>query len=83
MWDWQEDTRVLAFAASENRIVLTHDVNTMLAAANVRVAAGQPMPGVFGVRQSVRLATAIEEIVVLVECSHEGEWEGVVCFLPI
>jgi hypothetical protein len=41
------------------------------------------MPGVFEVSQDVLLRTAIEDILLLAECSLEGEWEGQVRYLPL
>ena len=41
------DPDILARAAAEGRIVLTHDRNTMTGFAATRVNAGQPMPGLF------------------------------------
>jgi predicted nuclease of predicted toxin-antitoxin system len=37
------DMEVLEFAAKENWIVVSHDVNTMTAAANTRLTNAQPM----------------------------------------
>ncbi len=48
-----------------------------------RVAAGLPMPGVFEVGRHVPIGTAIDEILLLVDCSLEGEWEGQVRYLPL
>jgi hypothetical protein len=48
-----------------------------------RVAAGLPMPGVFEVGQQIPIAQAIEDILLLAECSLEGEWEGQIIFLPL
>lgn len=79
----QEDPIVLEWAATQGRVVLTHDVSTMLAAAYVRIEAGLPTPGVFAVSQSLPIGQAIEEILLLFECSVEGEWEGQVRFLPL
>jgi Domain of unknown function (DUF5615) len=45
------DETVLAYAASENRVVLTHDVSTLVASAYRRVEAAEPMPGVIAVAQ--------------------------------
>src|SRR5665213_23134 len=42
-----EDPRILEWAASEERIILTHDVATMTAYAYARVVAGESMPGIF------------------------------------
>jgi hypothetical protein len=41
------------------------------------------MPGVFEVSQELSIGVAIEEILILAECSLEGEWEGQVRFLPL
>jgi hypothetical protein len=41
------------------------------------------MPGVFEVSRDVPLRTAIEDILLLAECSLEGEWEGQVRYLPL
>jgi hypothetical protein len=48
-----------------------------------RVIHGLPMPGVFEVGRHVLVATAIEEILILAECSWENEWEGQVRYLPL
>jgi hypothetical protein len=41
------------------------------------------MPGVFEVARNAPLAVVIEDLVLLVECSIEGEWEGQVRYLPL
>lgn len=78
-----DDSAVLEWAAHERRIVLTHDVSTLVSFALGRVAAQQPMPGVFVARSSGPVGSAIEDLVLLSECSVEGEWEGRVTFLPL
>lgn len=41
------------------------------------------MPGMFEIGTGVALAVAIQEILLLVECSIDGEWEGQVRYLPL
>jgi hypothetical protein len=41
------------------------------------------MPGVFEVSQVMSIGQAIEEILLIAECSLEGEWEGQIRFLPL
>ena len=77
------DPDVLAWAAAEDRVLLTHDVTTMKRHAEARRADGLPMPGVFEVAQDIPIGQAIEEILLLAECSLEGEWEGQIRFLPL
>lgn len=78
-----DDPTLLAWAAENQRAVLTHDVRTMTHYAHERVRQGLPMPGVFEVHRRISLAIAIEEIVLLAECSLKGEWEGQVRYLPL
>ena len=78
-----EDPVVLAGAAEEGRGLLTHDVSTMTQYAYERVQAGQPMPGVFEVSRDLPIGRAIEDILLLAECSLDGEWEGQVRYLPL
>ena len=49
--DEKSDSEVLEYAAKENWIVISHDVNTMSAEANSRLASRQPMTGLFLVHQ--------------------------------
>jgi hypothetical protein len=74
---------VLEWAASERRVLLTHDVTTMRQFAEERISAGLPMPGVFELAQDVPIRLAIEEVLLLAECSLEGEWEAQIRFLPL
>lgn len=78
-----DDPAILEWAAREGRVLLTHDVSTMTRHAYARVATNLPMPGVFAMSQSVPIATAIAEVLLLAECSIEGEWEGQVRYLPL
>jgi predicted nuclease of predicted toxin-antitoxin system len=50
----RSDPEVLDFAARENWIVVSHDVNTLREAAYTRLAAGLPMNGLVLVHQRTR-----------------------------
>lgn len=78
-----DDISVLQWAANERRVIVTHDISTLAKHAFDRIAAGQPMPGVFEVRSVVPIGQAIDDLILLAECSLEGEWEGQVRFLPL
>ena len=77
------DTEVLEWAANENRVVLTHDVTTMSKHAFDRVNQRLPMPGVIEISQDVPIGEAIEELVLIAECSLENEWQNQVIYLPL
>ena len=78
-----DDPTVLAWAAGQQRILLTHDVATITHYAYARVRAGQSMPGVFEVSRTVPLGVAIEDLLLLAEYSFEDEWEGQIQYLPL
>ena len=78
-----DDPAVLEWAASENRVLLTHDVNTLIESAYERVAGGSHLPGVIAVPQEMAIGAAIEDVLLYVQCSLEEELRGQVRFLPI
>ncbi|WP_423224655.1 DUF5615 family PIN-like protein [Candidatus Amarolinea aalborgensis] len=78
-----DDPTVLAWAAQEGRVLLTHDVSTITRFAYERVRAGKSMPGVFEVSREVPVRVAIEDILLLAECSLDGEWNGQIRYLPL
>jgi hypothetical protein len=78
-----DDPTILEWAAETGRVLLTHDVAMMTRYAYDRVRDGKPMPGVFEVARQVPIGLAIDEILLLAECSLDGEWEGQVRYLPL
>ena len=79
----RNDPAVLAWAATEQRILVSHDVSTLTVYAHARVKAGQVMPGLIEAGPDVPVATAIEDLLLLAECSTPGEWENQVLYLPL
>jgi hypothetical protein len=63
--------------------LLTHDKATMPDFAYARVAAGEPMPGVFVLNDRMPVREAIDELLLLAECSEPAEWDGLVLYLPL
>lgn len=72
-----DDPAVLEWAAREDRIVLTHDISTLVSSAFERIASGRSMPGVFAARSSGPIGLTIEDVVLLAECSVEEEWDSI------
>jgi len=78
-----DDPTVLEWAAEQGRVVVSHDVSTLRKHAYQRVAAGLRMPGVFEVPNTLSIGRAIDDLLLIIECSLEGEWEGQVRYLPL
>ena len=78
----QPDTQVLEWAASDQRILLSHDTNTMRGLAYQRINAGQTMPGVILVLKTIPIGRAIEALELLAGASSKDEWANLVEYLP-
>lgn len=77
------DPEVLAWAADHDRIVLTRDYRTMPDHANARIAAVQPMPGLFVVNSDVLVRQAIEELLLTDDCSEQSAWVNQILRFPL
>jgi hypothetical protein len=81
--DRRPDAEVLAFAAAQGMLLVSHDVNTMIDEAFARLATGQSVAGLFMVKQRGPIAAVIESLVLIWSASEAEEWLGQVVFLPI
>jgi len=78
-----DDRDILAWAASEGRILISHDRNTIPGFAYDRVRAGEIMPGVCIVDDQLPLGKAIDELLILAACSKDEEWRDQVVYVPM
>lgn len=78
-----DDPTVLEWTARDGRVLLTHDVATMTRYALERVRGGRRMPGLFEVDPSAPVGQVIEDVLLLVRCSLQDEWEGRIGYLPL
>ena len=77
------DEDVLTWAAREGRVLMTHDAATMTSAAYTRIGAGAPCPGVILIPQWLAVSIALEDLLLVVECSTPEDWVNQVRFLPL
>lgn len=77
------DPVVLERAASEDRVLLTHDRQIIPSFAYGRVAAQQPMPGVFVVGKKLPIGQAIDELLLAVYCLSLDECKDTVRYFPL
>lgn len=78
-----DDPAILAWAASSERILLTHDRATMPDFAYNRLVRGEPMAGMFVVNDRMPIRQAIDDLILLADCSEQAEWKDVVLYLPL
>lgn len=77
------DPLILERAAADDRIVLTHDVATMIDFAEERIAARLPMPGLVVIREELAIGLAVEALEIFLCCSEPEEWTDRVTWLPL
>ena len=78
-----DDPEILDWAASNERILLTHDRATMPDFAYERLVRGEKMTGLFVVNDRMPIRQAIDELLLLINCSEQAEWKGIVLYLPL
>ena len=77
------DPIILAWAASEQRILLTHDRETVPGFAYDRVNAGEPMPGVFLVSDHMPKGQAIDQLLLAIQCLNPDDCKDQVHHFPL
>ena len=77
-----KDPLILEWAASQNRILLTHDVNTMTRYANERFEAGIFMAGMIQVRRGASIRRIVEDILACLEACTLEELSTAIYFVP-
>ncbi|MBC7840401.1 MAG: DUF5615 family PIN-like protein [Nitrospiraceae bacterium] len=77
------DAAILEFAATEQRVVVSHHVRTMTVHAKARLLATKPMSGLSLVFQDYPVGQAIDDLVLIAEVSTVEEWQGKMIFLPV
>jgi predicted nuclease of predicted toxin-antitoxin system len=77
------DPIILAWAARQKRVLITHDRDTVPNFAYDRVRDGQPMPGVFLVSDHMPKGQAIEELFLALHCLAEQDCRDQVHYFPL
>jgi Domain of unknown function (DUF5615) len=84
--DTAPDPEVLAHARSRDRILLSHDVNTITKHFNellVSLPTGEHTPGIMLIAQDLPIGIAVRELYEVCSCSTHAEWQDRATFLPL
>jgi predicted nuclease of predicted toxin-antitoxin system len=77
------DPDLLEWAAKEDRVLITHDVNTVTASLRQRIETGLSSPGVIIVRKLAPIGQSIRDLHVMLEASMPEDLRDQVSFIPI
>lgn len=75
------DPEILDWAASKDRIVLTHDAATMIAFGLKRISEGSAFPGMIVISQYASIGRVIEDIAKIAE-NELSDLSGQIAYLP-
>lgn len=77
------DPVLLDWAAKQERIILTHDVQTLVGDAYARVAKGLPMPGVILVSGKLDIGKALDDLELVIAAGKPEDFDDQVIFIPL
>ena len=80
------DPELLAEARRLNRILLTHDINTMpghFAHFLANLSENEHSPGVMLIAQELAIGVAIQALYEIWSCSLHHEWQDLFTYLPL
>ena len=79
----QDDMVLLRIATTEGRVVLTHDLSTMVPAMREQLRLGSRCSPIVLVPDSLPIGLVIAQLLLLDECAVESDWVAGVLYLPL
>jgi len=76
-----DDESLLAWATRNDRVVLSHDLATMVQALGLQRRPAST--GIVLVPDSLSIGQVIEEVLLLDQCSKESDWAAGIIYLPL
>jgi hypothetical protein len=81
--DHTPDPIILEWAASQGRVLITGDLNTMVGFAWSRVTAASPMHGVLALLENAPIGRVLDDVLLVANCYSEEEMKNQVLFIPL
>jgi hypothetical protein len=78
----RSDPEVLEFAATQGRILVSHDTSTMPVHFSERMRSGGASPGVLLVRQRASVGQIVDALLLVWSASWDRDWAGQIHYLP-
>ena len=79
----RDDLVMLRCATTEGRVVVTHDVSTLIPAMREQLRVASRCAPIVFVPDSLPVGLVIEELLLLNECTAEADWAAGVLYLPL
>ena len=78
-----DDCLLLEWAAEHQRVILTHDVQTLVGFAWDLVRTKSPMAGVIVIGENLSVPSVVGDLLLIAECTLPQELRDTVKFLPL
>lgn len=78
-----DDPRLLEWSAAHNRVVLTHDRETMIHFAAERIRLNRHMPGLIIVNESAEKARVVDDTGLVLQTLAAEEMANQIVFVPL
>jgi hypothetical protein len=79
----KDDHALLICATAEGRVVVTHDLSTMIPAMHEQVRTASRCAPIVLVPDSLANGLVIEQLLLLDECAIETDWAAGILYLPL
>ena len=79
----QDDRAILRFETIENRVVVTHDLATMVPAMREQLRLTSQCAPIVFIPDGMAIGLVTEELLLLDECATEADWAAGVLYLPL
>ena len=79
----QDDRVLLRFATAEGRVVVTHDLSTMIPAMREQMRLELRCAPIVMVPDSLPIGAAVDDLLVLDGCAVETDWAAGVIYIPL
>jgi len=77
------DPELLARAAQDKRVLITHDKTTMPVYAANLLREGKTIAGLIIVPRRLALHQVLDDLELMITCSEADEWNNVIRYLPL
>jgi hypothetical protein len=79
----RDDPVLLRFATAQDRVVITHDLSTMIPARREQVGLASRCAPIVFVPDAMPVGAAIADLLLLDECAIEADWAAGVIYIPL
>jgi len=79
----EDDRALLSFATTEGRVIVTHDLSTMVPAMRSHLRSAPRCAPIVFVPDALPVSAAIDDLLLLDECATEADWSAGVLYLPL